>query len=163
METQRRKCRFSAILEKEFPMFKKTKYNNEVTCTTCTVDINIANKGKHDLEQHIKSQKHKKNIGSAVSSKKIDSVFESQSLCEIEKISATEATLAYHTVKHHMSYRSTDCTHKLLAKLFNDSKIAAKISMARTKTEAIVNKVLAPYSIEVLNYCFFVCQNQLNN
>lgn len=56
--------------------------------------------------------------------------------------------LAFHTVKHHMSYRSTDCTSTLLRKLFDNSNIAAKVSCARTKTEAVVNGVLGPHSIE---------------
>lgn len=39
--------------------------------------------------------------------------------------------------------------------MFCDSEIASKISSARTKTEAIVNKVLAPHSLkEVLKIIY---------
>lgn len=62
---------------------------------------------------------------------------------------AAEGTLAFHTVKHHQSYKVSDCSTKLYRCLFKDSEVAGKISCARTKTEAIVNNVLAPYSLKI--------------
>ena len=40
-----------------------------------------------------------------------------------------------------------DCTSKLLREIFNDSEVAKRISSAPTKTEAIVNSVLAPHAV----------------
>lgn len=68
---------------------------------------------------------------------------------------ATECLFAYHTVMHNQSFRSMDCTSKLLKNLYDK-----KFSSARTKTEAIVTDVIAPYAMEDvqgdLNYVQFV-------
>ena len=65
-------------------------------------------------------------------------------------VSAAEGALAFHTVAHHHSFSSMDCTPALLRKIFPDSKIASKLSAGRTKTIAIVKSVLAPHSLETL-------------
>ena len=59
------------------------------------------------------------------------------------KLAAAEGVFAYHTVKHNHSFRSMDCTTKLVQKLFDQ-----KFPSARTKTEAIVSNVLAPLAIK---------------
>jgi len=41
-----------------------------------------------------------------------------------------------------------DCSFPLLKKTFPDSDLAKKFSCARTKTDAIITSVLAPYSID---------------
>lgn len=60
-------------------------------------------------------------------------------------MNAALGALSFHTVKHHNSSRSMDCTSALLKKAFPDSDTAKKINNGRTKTEAIVNGVLAPH------------------
>lgn len=58
----------------------------------------------------------------------------------------------YHTVKHNLSYNSADCGHKLNQTILHDSNIIKKMSLGRTKAEAIVKDVLAPKAVgEVLN------------
>lgn len=42
-----------------------------------------------------------------------------------------------------------DCTSALLKKAFPDSETARTFSSARTKTEAIVNAVIAPHSVDI--------------
>ena len=61
-----------------------------------------------------------------------------------DEVAAAKTTMAFHTVKHHYSYKSNDCTSTLIAKIFSDSSTAKKFSSARTKIEAIVNNILAP-------------------
>jgi oligoribonuclease (3'-5' exoribonuclease) len=65
-----------------------------------------------------------------------------------ESVCAAEGTLAFHTAVHHNSFKSMDCTSKLLREIFNDSEVAKRISSARTKTQAIVNSVLAPLAVQ---------------
>ena len=56
--------------------------------------------------------------------------------------------MAFHTVKHHQTYRSNDCTSTLMGKLLAHSSISKKYSCARTKVEAIVNSVLALMTVQ---------------
>ena len=52
---------------------------------------------------------------------------------------------------HHQSFRSQDCNMLLLREIFNDSQIAAKMSAAGTKTEAIACNVISPHVMEVVD------------
>jgi hypothetical protein len=53
-------------------------------------------------------------------------------------------------VKHHHSYNSSDCGMKLDPVIFPDSSISRKLACGRTKSEALVENVLAPKSVETL-------------
>jgi len=53
----------------------------------------------------------------------------------------------YHTVKHNLRYNSADCGHKLSQKILHDSKIIKKMSIGRTKAEAMAKDVLAPKAV----------------
>lgn len=64
------------------------------------------------------------------------------------KIRAAEGTLAYHSVYHHMSFNSLDCTVAVDKKIFSDSDIAKQITCNRTKATSIITNVLAPFSTE---------------
>lgn len=68
--------------------------------------------------------------------------------------------MAYHTVKHHLSYASTDCNVKLLSHIFPDSSIAKKVTCGKTKCEALIKGVLGPQSVKELTELLKV--NDLN-
>ena len=53
-------------------------------------------------------------------------------------LAAKEATFAYHTATHWQNFRSSDCTSKLVSKLFEP-----KLSLGKTKCEAVVVNVIA--------------------
>ncbi|XP_045783692.1 uncharacterized protein LOC123879843 [Maniola jurtina] len=63
-------------------------------------------------------------------------------------VRATEATLVYHTVKHHESFNSLDCTAPLCKSIYPDSKIAKDVTCSRSKAEAILKNVLGPFAQE---------------
>lgn len=52
-----------------------------------------------------------------------------------------EGTFSYHTVVHNQSFRSMDCTSSLLKKFLDK-----KFSCSRTKCEALVSNVFAPWA-----------------
>lgn len=56
-----------------------------------------------------------------------------------------EGTFAFHTIIHNQSFRSMDCTTKLLKKICNE-----KFSCARTKCESIVTSVFNEYCKKML-------------
>lgn len=121
----KRKCQFNENLQTKYsPGFKKINDDQHaVFCTTCSVAVSIANKGGHDIEQHIKSEKHKRRIRDGHSSKTVADFFMKPCSNIQSKVSAAEATLAFHTVKHHHSFNSVDCSHKLQQVVFPDSEI----------------------------------------
>jgi hypothetical protein len=54
---------------------------------------------------------------------------------ENDKIAASEALVAYHTVRHGQSFRANDCLSTLIKKIYEP-----KFSSARTKSEATITK-----------------------
>lgn len=143
----KRKCIFSEELQTKYKMFKATAKPTEVKCELCDQLISIASKGKCDLEKHLNTQKHRKNIRAAAGSSKIDNFVRARSEPKTE-VQAAEATLVFHTVKHNQSFNSLDCTVPLQKCLYADSKIAKEVTCARTKAEAILKNVLAPYVLK---------------
>ncbi|XP_065306611.1 uncharacterized protein [Dermacentor albipictus] len=133
----KRKCKFTEQLGKEYPFIKKTKSEADVRCDTC---------GRSDVLKHISSVKHKQCVSAAASSSAVTWFFRQECAGEKElQLAASEGVFAFHTVVHNHSFRSIDCTSKLVQKLFNE-----KFSCARTKAEVIALNVLAPSAEEEL-------------
>lgn len=102
--------------------------------------------GKGDVSKHSLTGKHKKAL-SAVSRTPVLQGYFIEQTNEAKNVAAAEGAFAYHSIKHHMSYNSATCSSKMYSKVFKDSNIACKFSSAKTKTEAIVNNVLAPHTL----------------
>ncbi|KAL0153821.1 hypothetical protein M9458_050937 [Cirrhinus mrigala] len=68
-------------------------------------------------------------------------------LVRVVEVTAAELTQVYHTIKHNISFISADCGHKLNQKILHDSKIVKKMSVGRTKAEAMAKDVLAPKAV----------------
>ena len=100
--------------------------------------------------KHSKTDKHKSSIQDVSTSKNLDSFFIKQFSSLDVNIRAAEAAMVHHTVIHHQSFKSMDCTSSLVGIIFNDSNIAKNFASARTKTAAIITGVLSPYSVELL-------------
>ena len=101
---------------------------------------------------HVESIKHNKAKSGETSSAKVTDYFCKLGKQTEDNVIETEATMAFHTVKHHQRYKSNDCTSPLMRKFFPDSNISKKYSCARTKIEAIVNNILSPMNVKyVLN------------
>ena len=147
----KRKCVFTDALKTQYPGFRAGRYEWEAECLTCGggTYIFVANKGALDLKAHIETPKHVKSVRGSTSSAKVTKFFVSPGSKTDESVAAAEGTLAFHAVKHHHSCKSMDCTCRLLKTIAPDSDIACKMSCARTKTEAIVNSVLAPHSVHM--------------
>uniref|UniRef100_A0A8C4T0E1 Uncharacterized protein n=1 Tax=Erpetoichthys calabaricus TaxID=27687 RepID=A0A8C4T0E1_ERPCA len=149
----KRKCSFTDELQRKFPTYRPGRDKWEAECTVCKAGtyVSVSNKGAGDLKAHMDTEKHKKAVrGETSSSAKLTAFFVRPGKTE-DDVNAAEGAMAFHTVKHHNSYRSMDCTSTLLKKAFPDSDIAKKFSSARTKTEAIVNGAIAPHSVEITN------------
>jgi hypothetical protein len=60
-------------------------------------------------------------------------------------IAAKEATFAYHTAAHDLSFKMADCSSKPISQFFN-----VKFSLAWMKCEGVILNVLAPLSVKEL-------------
>jgi hypothetical protein len=140
----KRKCIFNDQLQKEFEYIKRGRTEHDVTCTHCGSSFSIAHGGRSDINDHLLSEKHKRAIVGKSSKGNLTNFFPHQSATSEDlQRAAAEGLLAYHTLKHGHSFRSMDCTSKLIKHLYDK-----KFSSARTKTEAIVTDCIAPFALE---------------
>jgi hypothetical protein len=112
-------------------------------------------KERVDIEDHVKTAKHRSAIN-ATASANIRDLFKAKdgnnNNSDLE-CAAKEVTFSYHTARHELSFKTSDCTSKLIKKLYDP-----KFSSARTKTETIIN-VISSFifdnvlrSLENINY-----------
>jgi hypothetical protein len=85
-----------------------------VVCQHCNVHFSVAHGGRSDINQHLRSQKHKDAEKTLSSVKNISSfIVRRDGDGESHKTAACEALVAYHTVRHNQSFRTNDCLSKL--------------------------------------------------
>ena len=142
----KRQCKFTLELAKEFPFIKEGKILGSVDCSICNGNFNITSGGRRDITRHLNSDKHKTALLAASSSTKVSNFFRREEFgVDEKKLAAAEATFSFHTINHNHSFRSMDCTSKLIKHLYDK-----KFACARTKTEAIVKNVLLPFVMDEL-------------
>jgi hypothetical protein len=81
---------------------------------------------------------------------KVSDYFSKKSMGEMERNLATDgATFAYHVCMHNQSFRSMDCTSKIIRKLYDK-----KFTCGQKMTQAIIVSVLATYAMAVFRDFF---------
>lgn len=142
----KRKCVFTEKLQNEFKFLKLCAGSNDrVKCQTCKAEFSVEHRGRCDVEAHLKTDRHKKAQNSA-SAHSIASFFKNADPTNADlQCAAKEATFAYHTAQHGLSFKTSDCTSKLVKTFFEP-----KFTGARTKTEAIIINVIAPYILKTV-------------
>ncbi|GBP10082.1 hypothetical protein EVAR_77513_1 [Eumeta japonica] len=116
-------------------------------CEKCRTEFSVSHSGASDIEQHLKSEKHKNADRAAASSSSMLNFFKNSNTPSSKDldIAAAEGVWAYHTIQENHSFRSNDCASKLIQSCFDP-----KFACARTKTEAIVVNVLTRTAIDNL-------------
>ncbi|CAG9829703.1 unnamed protein product [Diabrotica balteata] len=110
-----------------------------VFCQVCKSDIDISNNGRSNIKQHLSKKTHMWAANANSKSSKLEIFVKEENLGSASMLIAVkEGTFAYHTIKQLQSFRSLDCTSKLIVRMFEP-----KFAAARTKTEAIIENVLA--------------------
>lgn len=146
----KRKCKFTDVLRAKYPCFTSGRDEFNAKCSICDCHVDVGNKGTIALERHVSSEKHKKMIRVGSTSSKVTNYFQPSTSKTLDNTHAAAGTLAFHTVKHHQSYNSMECSASLTRKIFADSETAKNLKCGKTKTEAIVNKVIAPHAISTV-------------
>jgi hypothetical protein len=107
-----------------------------VVCQHFNVHFSIANGGRSDINQHLRSQKHKDAEKTLASVKNISSfMVRHDGDSENDKIAASEALVSYHTVRPGQSFCANDCLSTLIKEIYEP-----KYTSAHTKSEAIITK-----------------------
>lgn len=143
----KRKCHFLDEYTKQWSFIKKGRTDTEAHCSICGLNISISHGGRSDIIHHNSSNGHKSKMTASTTSMPISSFMIKPDTPEDELVCAAELTTAFKVVNHHQSFSSLDCTTKLSALMYPDSKIAAKQSTARTKATAIIKNILAPHTL----------------
>jgi hypothetical protein len=130
----KRKCVFNVNLQQEYKFFKlcNDSDSEHVQCTLCNGVFSLAHKGRGDIEDHVKTVKHRSAINDTASAN-IRDFFKDK---DGNNSAAIEATFSCHTARHELSFN----TSKLVKKLYDP-----KFSSARTKTEVIIVNVISPF------------------
>jgi hypothetical protein len=85
-------------------------------CSSC---FNISHGGHSDIKSHLSADKHKRAANASASSSTLTAFFRNETFGEKElKLASTEGTFAYHAVPHNQTFRSMDCTSKLIQCVF---------------------------------------------
>ena len=106
--------------------------------------FSISYGGHSDIKDHTKRVKHKANLQIAAKNVRLDNFLKKTLHDDGDMlIAAKEATFAYHSAVHNISFKTADCSAKLIAKLFEP-----KFSFVRTKTQAIILNAIVPLAAE---------------
>ena len=108
-------------------------------CNRCGSVFSIAHGGRADVNNPLGKKKHKASVKAAASSSRVTSFFQNIGSDAGLALAAKGATFAYLTATHGKSFKSPDCTFKLVSKLFETN-----FSLGKTKCEAIVVDVIVP-------------------
>lgn len=147
----RRVCHYNVDWESRFSWLNKCDEDNtKGFCKLCKNTFTVAYDGLKSLTQHAASKKHKDSESAAAMSQRMSSFFTPKGSAQSEKVSIAELTEVYHSIKHHISYAAQDCSLKVLKQIITDSDIVKQMTGGRTKCTAIVNQVLYPYSMELV-------------
>jgi len=105
---------------------------------------------KDALNQHAKTEKHKKAIRAYKTSRTIGKFFAPKGSSLEDRVAAVEVTKTFHAIKHHHSYNASDCGSKLDSLVHADSSVAVKIQLGRTKMEAIARNVFGALAVKTV-------------
>lgn len=107
----------------------------------------ISHGGLNDVKRYVSVPEHLRGERAQKNTQNLQQFLKRDVLTTVEeKVIAAELIKVYHGVSHNMSCNSIDCDSKLSSIIFNDSQIASKISLGRTKVPSLIYNVLAPAS-----------------
>ena len=99
------------------------------------------------MKSHETTSRHKSSIFARAGLSTMNTFFKRKEPTNTEyELSAQEGSFAYHTIHHNHSFRSMDCTGSMIRNFYQQ-----KFTCARTKCEAIVKNIFAPWALELMS------------
>ncbi|GFT64730.1 dimer_Tnp_hAT domain-containing protein [Trichonephila clavipes] len=133
---------------------KEGLIGSSYVCPKCGKSMELRERTAYDglkaVTHHAEAKKHKECESAAAMSHRMKSFFTPKGSSQSEKVGIAELTEVYHSIKHHISYVAQDCSLKVLKQVINDSDIVKQMTGGRTKCTALVNQVLFPFSMELV-------------
>jgi hypothetical protein len=129
------KTKFNPALREEFPFLKLVDgTETEVLCTYCSTKFNIGSSGRYSIKRHEETRNHIAAANRVVSNQSVKSYLTTNPSADL--LRGKELTFAYHSSKHQISGRASDCNSKLIADFFDQ-----KFTCGRTKIAKLVQQV----------------------
>eukprot|EP00079_Xenopus_tropicalis_P010275 XP_002934983.2 PREDICTED: uncharacterized protein LOC100492546 isoform X1 [Xenopus tropicalis] len=137
---KKRKCVLTESILIDFPFIRPGPTENYAFCTLCQTAFTIASGGRSTVKEHSASKRHLK--ASQTFIVKENSFFK-MFLPDASEFSLAfqEGTFAFHTIRHHQSFLSMDCSAGLIKRFYE-----RKFSCSKTKCETIITDVLAKWA-----------------
>lgn len=106
--------------------------------------------GISSVIKHSETTLHKKLLSAETTSQLMDKFLVKKNTEGESKVVLAEICKIFHTIKHNQSYNSLDCCIKLDKMIYSDSSTTSKLSCGRTKSEMIVQNVLARKALNIV-------------
>ena len=168
-EKKRRMIQFQDkwLTDPDYKEWLTKKDEFSARCNFCNIDFFVKYEGVAAVKCHKNTANHQNKEKSVKMSQTMSLFVTKTNVREEEEVIVAELCLTFHTINHHLSYRSMDCNNKLLKDLFNDSKIARHLHCGRTKMEAIATNILSPLSVKthlkkINEKCFSISSDASN-
>ncbi|OCT57593.1 uncharacterized protein LOC108704684 [Xenopus laevis] len=137
---KKRKCVLTESILIDFPYIRPGPTENYAFCTLCQTAFTIASGGRSTVKEHSASKRH---LRASQSCSVKETPFFKTYLPDAHEFSFAlqEGTFAFHTIKHHQSFLSMDCSASLIKRFYE-----CKFSCSKSRCETIITDVLARWA-----------------
>ena len=138
---------YEPYLFQDFPYLRDIGSDGKVFCSFCSTTFSITNSDRAQVKSHKTTCRHKSSVSARAGSSSMNTFFKRKEPTNTEyEFAAQEGSFAYHTIHHNHSFRSMDCTGSMICNFYQQ-----KFTCARTKCEAIVKNIFAPWALELVS------------
>jgi hypothetical protein len=115
--SKKQKCVVSESLLKEFEFLKRGVNEHSAFCSLCQTSFTVASGGRTSVSEHA-TRRHKSTVVTQSSNTEVSTFFKSIVPDKnYVAIALRKGTFAFHTVQHHQSFKSMDCSSSLINSL----------------------------------------------
>ncbi|KAK1164236.1 hypothetical protein AOXY_G16278 [Acipenser oxyrinchus oxyrinchus] len=152
-EKKRRFTSFQSSWKSSFDWIAESRRGPQhVTCKICGCDFTISHGGRHDIQRHASSEKHRQNSKHVLYVRSTQG-HDEQNSCAT-KVTAAETAFVSMIAEHNLSFTCGEHILKFIKKHCADPEVVKKISCGGTKAACIARDVMGPkYQNDVVAMC----------